>query len=107
MDAAERKGKGRRAPWVSCSLILVSAAAVDVQVTHPTQGVSAALHLGLAGTREKNSDGGSRGQVLPKPSALHIFARAQRDSGCSPGLAGDVSSLIGSTAYRGLVVVVV
>lgn len=52
MDAAERKGKERRAPWVACSLILVSAAAVDVQVTHPTQGVPAALHLGLAGTHE-------------------------------------------------------
>ena len=51
MDAAEREGKGRRAPlggMQSNSCLL--AAAVDVQVTHPTQGVSAALHLGLADT---------------------------------------------------------
>ena len=51
MDAAERKGKGRKAPLGgtqpnSCLLT----AAVDVQVTHPTPGVSAALHLGLADT---------------------------------------------------------
>lgn len=47
------------------------------------------------------------GQFLPKPSLLCIFAGAQRESGCSPGLVGDVSSLTRSIAYRSLVVAVV